>query len=73
MQHTHFFEAEQPEEVFWCHECDSQQISSKKPETGQFFRATGHTWNFTKKRTGKWRTVIFAVCKDCLRKHNWRV
>ena len=32
-------------QVYWCNQCDHNQVDSDKPETGSFFLIFGHTFD----------------------------
>jgi len=67
------FEPFKPSNVveYWCAECDYHSVHSKKPESGSFFIAWGHTFNSqTQRWDGEYKGVMFAICHECSTKED---
>lgn len=48
-------------QLFWCSQCDDQFIMREDISSGTFFKQAGHDI-----KSGEFRTIEWAVCKNCL-------
>ncbi len=57
--------------IYWCNVCDHKQVDSNKPESGKFYRVSGHAFTRFNRETqkaeygGGYYNVAFAVCPNC--------
>lgn len=54
----------QDNEPYWCDECDWKLVYPQLPDTGKFFRHSGHVING--KNVNQYECICWAVCSDCL-------
>lgn len=57
-------------QIYWCHVCDHKQVDLDKPETGTFYRVSGHTYQIgtvwhEQESPKDYTHVTFAICPDC--------
>ena len=56
---------------YWCNHCDTEQVESQNPESGQYFVAFGHKYEKNSSEyDGEYLGVMFALCKNCLKEEN---
>lgn len=55
----------------WCAKCDMNVVNSKNKVSGLFFVAFGHCYSADSGQyDGKYRGVMFALCRNCLDVHS---